>query len=284
MGIPGYICQVVMLLLRLGRSGRFSRRSANRNYLDNMFNKSLATGISALVLASTAALAQTDNFSGGDSAWTHYSPLTSFGAGGTFTADSSGYHITAPASPAPAQLGPSRVGAFRTDFTYSDFTVSADITAWNPADNNAIGLVARIGNPGLGTTTGYLFAMFPSSGVIALNRLDNENAVALSGSLAPINVGVGYRLVFSGVAGNLTGSLYSLSNLTTPIATATASDTHYSSGFAGVFSSGSIPSGVGSAVDVTFANYSAAPEPSTWALLGLGTIGLVVAAGKRRHQ
>jgi hypothetical protein len=248
-----------------------------------MLNKSLTLGTAALVLATGAAFAQTDDFTGGDSAWTHYSPLTPFGAGGTFTANSSGYHITAPASPAPGQLGPSRVGAFQTSFSYSDFTVSADVTSWNPADNNAIGLVARVGTPGLGSTSGYLFAMFPSSGQIAINRLDNENASPLSGSLAAINTGVGYRLVFTGVGSTLTGSLYSLGNLATPIATATTTDSRYGSGFSGVFASGSIPTGVGSPVDVTFGHYSAAPEPSTWALLGLGAAGLLVAARKRSH-
>ena len=248
-----------------------------------MLKKTLTIGTTALVLAASSAFAQTDNFSGGDSAWTHYSPLTPFGAGGTYTANASGYHITAPASPNPGALGPSRVGAYQTGFSYSDFTVSADVTAWDAADNNAIGLVARVGTPGLGTTTGYLFAMFPSSGIIAINRLDNENASGLTGSLAPISTGIGYRLVFTGAGSTLTGSLYSLSNLNTPIATTTATDGKYGAGLAGVFASGAIPSGLSSPVDVTFANYSAAPEPSTWALFGVGVAGLAFAARKRQQ-
>jgi hypothetical protein len=238
------------------------------------------------LVGATSALAQTDDFSSGDGAWTRYSPLTPFGGGATYSFPvGGGYEISTPASPSPGSLGPNRAGSFRSDFTYSTFSVATDVSSWNPADDQAIGVLGRLSNVGLGQTDGYLFAFFPKEGDIAINRIDNEGVTVLGGALSAIDPTKQYRLVFTGNGGTLTGSIYDLSNPGSPLATTTVTDSKYTSGFSGLFVAGTIPSGVASPTDATFARYSATvPEPSTYAMFGLGAAVFGLGFFKRQRS
>jgi hypothetical protein len=83
--------------------------------------------------------------------------------------------------------------------------------------------------------------------------------------------GGGYRLVFTGDdAGALVGNVYDLSNPATSLATISATDTAYASGFNGVFVFDNTASPSTNAADATFDNYFAAaslpvPEPAATA-------------------
>ena len=117
----------------------------------------LAT-VTALLLPVPAARAQSDDFNdGNDTGWTHYSPLSVVGAGGTFSFPNGGYRIQAPASPNRAQVGPGRAGSFLTNNTYSQFYVSVDLVDWDNTRDQAFGILSRASNVGLGATNGYAF-------------------------------------------------------------------------------------------------------------------------------
>jgi hypothetical protein len=94
--------------------------------------------------------------------------------------------------------------------------------------------------------------------------------------------GGGYRLVFTGDdAGLLVGNVYELGNPAAPLATISATDTTYASGFNGLFVFDNTASPSTSPADATFDNYFAAaslpvPEP---AAVG-GAIGALIALGR----
>ncbi len=240
--------------------------------------------IGALALAAglSHATAQSFDFnSGTDAGLTEYSPLTGFGAGGQFTYPGGDtYRIQAPSSPAPGVVGPARAGSYLAT-SFSQFTESVDLVGWNNSLGQGFGLIGRIQNPGLGTADGYGLLVFPS-GVIAINRFDNEQATALTGAGVALNPADSYRLVFNGNGSTLTGSIYDLSNLSTPLATISTVDSHYLSGFGGMLAAASL-STPSSAADATFDNFaiSAVPEPASYGLAaGLALLG--AAAWRRR--
>jgi hypothetical protein len=232
----------------------------------------LLIAASSLVSAATTI---TDDFNdGNDNGWTRESPLAAYGAGGVFTfPGGNSYQMSAPASPSPSLLGPARVGSVRYDQSYTSFFVQADILGWD-ADNPAMamGLVARGGNFGLGTTTGYFLAI-SASGVFDINRTTGESPVPLPGSTSvSLDVNASYRLVFSGNGSVLTGQIYNLTDLINPIATIGTVDSTYSSGYSGLFVYDGSAAANRTATAV-FDNYlSAIPEPSTLSLLALGLL------------
>ena len=92
-----------------------------------------------------------------DAGWTRYDPLGSIGyPPATFTFPSGGYEIASDPPP-NFTYGPARAGSFREDLTCTDFSVSADLVDWDNSQAQVIGLFARAGALGIGTTTGYLF-------------------------------------------------------------------------------------------------------------------------------
>jgi hypothetical protein len=241
-------------------------------------------GTLALLASLAPASAQSFDFnSGSDAGLTHYSPLTPFGAGGSFSfPGGDSYRIQAPSSPAPGSVGPARAGSYlATSFT--QFTESVDIVGWNNSLGQAFGLIGRIQNPGLGTSSGYGLVVFPS-GVIAINRFDHEQATGITGTAFAINPADSYRLVFNGNGSTLNGTIYDLSNLATPLATLSTVDTHYTSGFGGMIAAASIQT-PSSAADATFDNFTitSVPEPAEYALVaGLSLVGIV--AWRRRSS
>ena len=202
--------------------------------------------LSTLMLASLPAtvLAETDNFNDGDDVgWTRYNPLGSFGVPAVFSFPAGGYRIqtTAP-SPNPQALGPARAGSYRTT-SYTDFYISVDIVNWNDSLPQASGILARIGTPGLGTTTGYAFTWArgtsATAGDMDISRITAEAATGASGQQSANDKhhfvpGRTYRLVFIGKGSLLEGRLYELPDLTTPKVIVTANDATHPSGVSGM--------------------------------------------------
>src|SRR5947207_1366060 len=97
---------------------------------------------------------------------------------------------------------------------------------------------ARLREVGLGTTDGYLF-LYDTNATNNLNiyRVDNEGVTSLGRTSVPaLNPATGYRFTFQGTGGTFVGQVFTLSNPTVPIATATnaTADTTYTSGFPGL--------------------------------------------------
>ncbi len=246
----------------------------------------------AMVLAVFGATAHAQNFfdefsSNNDSGYVRSQPLSPFGAGGSFTYSNGGYRIQGPASPAPAQLGVQRLAISPSGVSVTDFSMSIDIIDWNTANLTGIGLFARVRESGLGTTDGYyahlnIGGSTPSQ--LVIDRIDNEApaGVAFSGALS-VDQGQDYRLTFSGVGGSLSLSLFSLSDLLTPIASLNGVDNTYATGTVAFGTTGlfNLDTGLFSnaPVDATFDNFRVVPTPGAAAILGFG--GLLAARRRR---
>ncbi len=220
-------------------------------------------------LASLAtALAQTFDFNAGsDAGLTRYNPLSPFGVGASYSfPGGDSYQVSVPSSaPFTGGVGPGRAGAF-SPVNLTDFTVSVDLVAWNDSLSQGFGPAARIGQVGLGTTDGYSFAYVTSADVAIIQRFDNEVGTGLN--LAPItlNPALDYRMVFSGTGSTLTGSIYALSDLSTPLVTVSTTDATYANGFPGVLVATTVSAPTG-ASDATFDNFTAVPEPGEYAAI-----------------
>jgi hypothetical protein len=218
-----------------------------------------------LLSVGAAAVGVTDDFNdGNDAGWTHYDPLSAFQAPDNKTVYEvvdGHYRIATPPSADPAQLGPARAGSVREDAVLSDFAVSVDLVDWDTSLNQAFGILARVSTPGLGTTNGY---------ALSINAVGALDISVITGEVPDdIDPGVSalldpsandYRLVFEGRGTNLTGKLFNLNDLVTPIMTTHATDATYASGSNGVFIFDNTRAASGSA-DVTFDNFSATVAP-----------------------
>jgi hypothetical protein len=240
----------------------------------------LASVLAAVVLLSPAPLArgQSDDFNdGNDAGWTRYSPLAPFGGGATYSFPSGGYRINAPPSPSPAAAGPGRAGSFLGP-AYSQFYASVDIVNWNNAFDQAFGLLARVTTPGAGSTNGYAFTYSTGGASIDISRVTEERPAGVGAADVTLDPGQDYRFVFTGDGTVLTGSVYALGDLTTPLATVTGADATYATGITGlvVFDNAS-DTDVQVGADATFDNFTAGvvPEPgSAGVLLVLGAWAL----------
>jgi hypothetical protein len=228
----------------------------------------------AALASLTTAVAQTFDFNAGlDTGLTRYNPLSPFGVGASYSFPGGDtYQVSVPSSsPLTVSVGPGRAGAY-SPVTQTDFTVAVDLVAWNDSLSQGFGPAARIGQVGLGTTDGYSFAYVTSADVAIIQRFDNEAGTGLN--LAPItlNPALDYRMVFSGTGSTLTGSIYALSDLNTPLVTVSTTDATYASGFSGVLvaTTVSVPTG---ASDATFDNLSVVPEPGEYAAVAGALLG-----------
>jgi hypothetical protein len=243
-----------------------------------------AAAVAALVCLSPAAPAQvfTDNFnSGTDTGWTHYQPLSTLGAPGTWSfPNGNSYRIQAAHTPALGTVGPGRAASYRADFTYTNFFVAADVVNWDNAVPQSFGLAARLSNIGLGTTTGYLFLYDTAGGTTAFDiyRVTGESPTSIGNGNLTLTPGQTYRFTFEGnAAGNFFGRVYQGSN-PTPLLEVTNStpDTTYASGFSGLLVAEDT-SGAINGADATWDNYLSAPvapvpEPATWVLTLMGAV------------
>ena len=251
------------------------------------------TGV--LFLALTAAVpllshGQTfvDRFdNGSDQDWEHYNPLDT----GSYTFPGGNtYEITAGA-PDSGFFGAARAGSIFQPAVGHDFTVKVDLLGWLAGMPQTFGLVARINEPGLGSTTGYLLSYNPGTSAgreqnaLRIQRLDNEAPVDLALDDLPedLDPEQGYRMTFSGTGGQLSGSVAALDDLGTTLGSVTATDTTYATGRFGLLVADTNAFDLQNA-SATFDNFEVTivPEPSrSGVLMGLMAVALAVASRRR---
>ncbi len=245
----------------------------SRNHLNPMLSSRSLSCLAVLASLATS-VAQTFDFNAGtDAGLTRYNPLSPFGVGASYSFPGGDtYQVSVPSSsPFTGSVGPGRAGAY-SPASQTDFTVSVDLVAWNDSLSQGFGPVGRVQQPGLGTTDGYSFAYITSADIAIIGRYDNEVGTGLN--LAPItlNPALDYRMVFSGTGTTLTGKIYALSDLSTPLVTVSTTDATYASGFSGVLVATTVSAPTG-ASDATFDNLSVVPEPGEYAAVAGAFLG-----------
>ncbi len=231
----------------------------------------LAAGLACLSLPMNLR-AQSDDFNDGDdTGWTRFNPFAPFGAPAQFSFPGGAYRIQAALSPAPSQLGPARAGSLRSDVVYTNFYIAVDVIDWDDTVRQAFGILARVNNFGLGTTTGYAFTYERGAGVtMTSGDTDLSSIVCEPGVSCEIPVGIqtgpssihldsakDYRFVFVGRGPILEGRIYELPDTLNPILTIIGSDNTYESGYAGLVIYDNSGDDIGIRPDVTFDNYFA---------------------------
>lgn len=225
-----------------------------------------------------------------DDNWTRYDPL----GGGSFEFPDGAYELSTTA-PENADYGPGRVGSILTGVATTDFRVTVDLLDWDATLPQTFGIIARANDVGLGTSTGYLFSYSPgasagrSQTALAIERLDDE-AIAVGGERTflegDLSTEAGYRMVFTGVGNQLSGSIYTLSNLNSALSSVTYTDDTYQSGGFGLIVTDSNTFDLQGAT-ATFDNFSvtAIPEPANAVLLaGILGAGVLLFLRDRRER
>jgi len=113
----------------------------------------------------------------------------------------------------------------RTNVTYTDFYIAVDVVGWDDSLDQAFGILARVREPGLGTTDGYALSYQtgnPGNPGLQISVITNE----VPSMAQPTNNNIGtvrlsptntYRLVFLGRGTNLEGRVYLASDLSHPL-------------------------------------------------------------------
>lgn len=214
-------------------------------------------------------------------AWAKYNPI---GTGGWSFPGGNSYRIQSAASPDPGTVGQGRAASLKPG-NYSDFYVAADVVNWDDTIHQIFGLMARIGSPGAGTTTGYLFTYDrgnptnATAGDVDIVRLDGEIPTSLkTAGLDSIHLtpGTKYRFAFIGSGTNLTGLVYQSENTSVPVVSVTASDDTYASGEVGlIVANNASETGYDGPADATFDNFLATTaEPRLSATILPGGLSL----------
>ncbi len=224
----------------------------------------LRVGVLCLALCSLhrAVEAQSDDFNDGDDrGWSHISPLGFFGVPGVFTVTNGRYRIqTTHPSPNPDTLGPPRAYSLRRDVVYTDFYVRVDLVDWRDDLLQGFGLAARVSNPGLGSSSGYVFTYSrssPTNTTMQISRVTGERPTPVPTGPGDIHLDPArdYRLVFIGKGPHLEGRVYELPNTTTPVVAISGDDATWTNGISGLLIFDS--SGGSGLTDATFDNYLA---------------------------
>ncbi len=223
-------------------------------------------------LSGISALAQTDDFNDGNTTgWLHYD-LTSAGLPAglvqySFPDDGNGgkaFRMKCLAPPIP-DAGPARAFFFfgGDPYTYTRFTSAVDLIAADLNASQAFGLGGMVGEPGPGTTDGYVMNYHASDQSLEINIVQDEgnNNVADADLAVDFNDGKRYRLVFSGFDGNLLGQMFQLPDTNNPLASVFTYDANFLSGYSGLFIFSDVSSANYTAstsiADATFDNYAA---------------------------
>ncbi|HYE20710.1 MAG TPA: hypothetical protein VEA69_19850 [Tepidisphaeraceae bacterium] len=222
----------------------------------------------ALVVLLHATPVPAGDFADGDAGWTRYDPLAPHGVSpATFEFPDENYRIIAGQSHSPAQHGPSRAGSFAPGTTPERFRATVDLVDWDDSHDQAIGLWARVGTPGFGTTTGYALTYSVGSREINLTRVTNEAPAAnLDESPVVLTRGHRYRLVLTGDGPALVGAVYSFDDLGAPLATVGSTDATYATGAAGLIVFDNTDANT---ADATFDRFIVTPLPEPGAALTL---------------
>lgn len=250
------------------------------------WTRTFALVIPAVAILAGRALAQSDNFNdGNDVGWQRYDPFAPFGANATFSFPGGGYRIQSAASPNPPALGPSRAASLLSGALNSDFRVSCDLLEWDTDHRLNFGVVARINTLGLGTTTGYALTYSPDIGDLTISRITNEAATILIDGPLASNSAAQFRLAFEGEGDSLTGRIFDLTDLSTPLAEINVTDSTYISGIAGllVFDSTSVATGTFASA-ATFDNFNLEPLPEPSGTLMLLPALLALRGRQRRSS
>jgi len=212
---------------------------------------------------SCSVKAQSDNFDDGDDTanptWTHYDPIgdsTGVPNGSWTFPGSNTYRLQASAD--LVGIGPGRIASTLTN-VYSDFYTTVEVVDWDDTLDQAFGILARLENVGLGTTTGYVFTYQELDHLVSISRITNEAANNLPGTSTSITLYKtnAYRFVFTGQGTNFQGRVYQLPDTDNAIVIVPGSDSTYTSGIGGLLVYDN--SGGGSATaDATYDNYFAA--------------------------
>lgn len=227
-----------------------------------------------LVAALHTGFGQTENFNdGNDDGWIHFAPLEAFGFPSTFSFPEDGlggkaYRIQSSA-PTIALFGPARAGS-RVSTAYSDFTAAVDLVDWDNSLDQSIGFLFRTENLGIGSTIGYSmnYNTQQISGGPGQIQFNIVTAEVPSGAIRFADLSLDperdYRFVLNAQGKQLTGRVYDLLDLTSPLVTFSVENSVYAQGEAGIFNFYAGMATVDPAAgrtDSTFDNYTAAADP-----------------------
>ena len=241
--------------------------------------------------------AQSYNFNNGsDAGWTHYDPMASFGAPGSFTFPNGGYRIVAAPVPPPppvglgsSSLGPSRAASYVPSTSYTDFYESVDIVNWQTNSSEAFGLLAHLSTVGLQTTSGYALTFTDDTNQLTLSSITGEAPTTLGTANlgSALQVGHSYHLVFSDVSNLLSGSIYDNASPSVALASLSQIDSSKPSGNSGlvIYDLTSTTNNASNGADATFDNYFAgvsAPEPGS-AMLLMAVVAPMILSRRRAH-
>lgn len=261
---------------------RTTLRSSNPNHKSPSGLLAPLLGLALAALASGAQATTYDFNDGTLSGLATYNPLAAFGNGGTFTPVGGALQLTAPASINPALLGPARLGAYPAGLNYTQFQVSVDLVGWDDSLAQAMGVMGRAQELGLGTTDGYSLTYLRWFGApgsqIVISRITDEQLTPLAAAAITLDPAKAYRMELVGEGSLLVGRLYDLSDLSQPLATCNTADATYASGTCGLLVMASVQN-LATTLNATFDNLTIVPEPSVGSLLVLG--GALLAARRR---
>jgi hypothetical protein len=244
------------------------------------------TVASALALAPGAwATTFSDDFNDGNDttpAWQHYDPI-SLATGGAVSLGAwslpggNTYRIQTAASPDPGTFGQARVGSIAS-VNLSSFYIAVDVLNYDDTTHQVLGILARAGDLGPGTTTGYLFSWdtggSPTGGDMDIVRIEGEVPHDLDNTYRFGEDGIhlepnhGYRFVFMGVDGTFRGQVYDLTNTAVPLVDYGVTDPNYDpngtsfvSGPAGLLVANNAGPFYDGPADATFDNFLATDGP-----------------------
>ncbi len=178
-----------------------------------------------------------DDFADGDDStppWSHFAPTS----GASFVVASQTYGLSVPATSNPAD--PARAASLRQACgeEFGDVIVAADLVAHDAVAGHHYGVRARSTATSALTQDGYELTVSPSE--LSLSKHVNQLPTALVSVPLVLSASLDYRLVLQATGTGpvqLTGRVYVTSDLTTPLATVTYSDSTppvYRSGYSGV--------------------------------------------------